>query len=169
MGEASVGWTWGALNVQHTANGIAIVVNGHQEEVPFNELNELIDYISSVSVEERRRAFRVPVLPKLREAIQARVRVAGRARQLTLSDLSLTGCRAMTPRGWVVPPEPFSLGLRMGSNRIVLTAEVVRRNSDGIALRFQDTMKDGILTPPDGLVRIQRALELEWLRGRMTE
>jgi hypothetical protein len=160
-------WRQGALSIRHTEAGIELSMGGRSEVVPFASLDDLIDFVGSVSVRERRMAFRVPILEDMRGLVQVRVRVGGRARTLELIDLSLSGCRTSSPRGWVMPPEPFPLGLRLEEQRVLLTAEVVRRTPRFTAIRFVDTLRNGDLKPPDALVKIQRALELAWLRGRV--
>ena len=162
-----VTWRQGALGIRHTDDGIEISMGGKTELVPFSALDDLIEFVGSVSVKERRMAFRVPILEDMGRMVQVRVRVGGRARTLELIDLSLSGCRTTAPRGWVMPPEPFPLGLRLGDHRVLLTAEVVRRTKRFTALRFVDSFQNGSLTPPESLVRIQRTLELAWLRGRV--
>ncbi len=162
-------WRRGALTIRHLEAGVELSMGGASELVPFSELDDLIDFVGSVSVRERRMAFRVPILEDMGRLVQVRIRVGGRARTLDLIDLSLSGCRTSSPRGWVMPPEPFPLGLRLEDHRVLLTAEVVRRTRRFTALRFVDAVRDGDLSPPEALVRIQRRLELAWLRGRVEQ
>jgi len=164
----TVGFQLGRLHIQHVRDGVAFTLENHTEIVSFADLDSFLDYVGSVSVEERRAAFRVPVPDSLREILHARVRFGGRPRKLGVLDLSLTGCRTEAPMGWTLPDDPFPMGLRMDKHRVVLTAVVVRQNRNFVALRFEDSMKDGMLCPPEHLVRIQRQLELIWLRERVS-
>lgn len=121
--------------------------------------------LARVTQPRKRMGFRVDTrLLELEEELRVTVNIAGQTLTAAAMDVSLTGVRVYLISRSIYVGQRVSLSMELGSDVVMLPANVVRQDGNEVAFQF-DIGKPGE-DPPVALVRLYRRLELAWLRSR---
>ncbi|MFK7928458.1 MAG: PilZ domain-containing protein [Myxococcota bacterium] len=123
---------------------------------------------TTVGSEDRRKAYRVPQLPK--EGLKAALVSGRRTWRPKLRNLSVTGAMFQLPPAVTdaLPEEGrYVLMLEMNSQIAKVNCVIRRKESDGrCAVSFPGALRMGEVVPPPDLAKIVRLCEMSWLRRR---
>lgn len=136
-------------------------------------LPEIIQFLNSHRPDpsENRTGFRVPVASlceETRSGFSATIEADGQSIEYAAFDFSITGILIEDSRLRLIVDQTVSMALRYKEHSATIDAVVVRCEKERTCFHFPDTLTDGELDPPDDLMRLYRALEMDWLRERVS-
>ena len=119
---------------------------------------------------ENRNGFRVPIgslCETTRSNFGVNIEYAGESIEVTAINVSITGILVDHPKLRLPVDGKASIILRYQDNIATIKAIVVRCGGTRISFHFPETLSDGELDPPESIMKVYRALELDWLRERL--
>ena len=138
-----------------------------------NNLPEIIEFLSShrPGVGEKRIGFRVPIA-SLCQSTQSNfsisLEIAGSITEATALDVSITGVLVEITGHNIKVEDGFPATLQYQDNTAIIGAKVVRIDGSRICLHFPSSLTNGELDPPEALMKVYRALEMDWLKERVS-
>jgi hypothetical protein len=163
----------GELSISSKQAGVSFTFEGDEKQtvtVLNNQIETLQAFLAIHAAEERRVGFRVPLQPlasSVRTSFKASLSRNSKTVEVAPVDLSLTGILVQASDFTLNAGDHVVANLAFDQDVIALNANVVRQDQRLIALHFPTCVRDGELNPPDALLNIYRALELEWLKARV--
>lgn len=140
-----------------------------------SQLPKLIEFLNSHSsdpgVEEKRIGFRVPfadLSQATRENFRIAMEIGGAFVEARPIDVSITGAQVEISGHSVLLGDSFPTAMRYRNQVVTVNAKVVRTHGAFICLHFPSALTHGKLNPPEALLNVYRALELDWLRERVS-
>ena len=138
-----------------------------------NSLPEIIEFLSShrSSAAERRIGFRVPIASlceSTRSKFGISFEIAGNITEATAIDVSITGVQVDCVDHDVKVGDSFPATLKYEDKTAIIGAKVVRIDGSRFCLHFPSSLRDGELDPPEALMKVYRALEIDWLKERVS-
>lgn len=146
--------------------GLSIVLDA-------NILPEIIDFLSShrSGVAEKRVGFRVPIASlcqSTRSNFGISLEIAGSITEATALDVSITGVQVEITGHNIKVGDSFPATLKYQDNTAIIGAKVVRIDGSSVCLHFPSSLTNGELDPPEALMKVYRALEMDWLKERVS-
>jgi hypothetical protein len=130
-----------------------------------HQIDMLERVLARVTQPRKRMGFRVdPRGLDLEEDFRVTVQINGQGEVAAPMDVSLTGIRLFVVNTSIYVGQRTSVTLELGSDVVMLPANVVRVKANEVALQF-DLGRPGE-DPPLALVQLYRRLEMAWLRVR---
>ena len=163
----------GELSVVAKQTGVSFTFQGDERQtvtVLNNQIETLQAFLAGHTSEERRVGFRVPLRPltnDIRSSFKVSLTHGHKSQEVLPVDLSLTGITVEIVDFKLNAGDQIVANLAFDHNVIALNANVVWQDQRLVALHFPTCVIDGELDPPDVLLSIYRAHELEWLRARV--
>ena len=146
--------------------GLSIVLNS--ESLP-----EIIEFLRShrPNADEKRNGFRVPVeclCEATRSNFKFSIEINGEHFEATAVDVSITGILIDHTELNFEVGESYSATLSYQDKTATVGATVVRCDGSRTSFHFPETLCDGELEPPESLMQVYRALEIDWLKERVS-